>query len=905
MKIVTKIMLVTLFAGFFLRMDGQCLNLNSKYVWDCNTSSAYAWVIVGTQKGTPPFTYTWLPGGQQTATVTNLPPGGYTVQVTDATGCKYFTIIVIVNAYLPSNLSLTSTMVTCYGTATGTSQAKFTGSPNLPFTYNWKLNGVTMFTTTTANGMPAGEYEVTVQDSKGCEVTKSLTITQPPQITSVLTPTNIPCAGEGIQGAITTTGGVSAYTYSVNNIPVSSAPIVFAGINTVTTKDTKSCTVTNTILVIEEPADQITFTVQSPSCKSKSDGSISANITGLYPPYTYSWFPVAGNGPDVQNVPMGNYTLSTISSKGCLTSSIVNVTPLPGPSTAVATRAEDCSAADGAFTISLTGGNPPFTFTTLPVLATGSIVTGLSTGNYSVVWEDSKNCLDTMQVQIDNFSPVKMSVVNSKAPLCYNVCDGSFDVATLNAVLPVTYSVTGSPTTTTASFTSVCPGFYIIKAMDDVGCAATATLHFASPAVFTYSSSSPSVICIGSAATLTATADGGAPGYKFSWEPGALLGSAVSVHPKVTTNYSLNVYDGNGCTHAPFIVTVQVLPELDIQIKSSQAGICPGSTANITPSVAGGDGKYSYDWQPGNFNQPSIYVDNISVPEYTLTVKDGCGSPPVTERIPIKLFPVTKPTYKTTADSGCMPLCTRFINTTAGSSGVVWNFGDQPLERRGDTTAYCYQRAGTFSVRMSLTDSNSCKASHIYQGSVKVRQKPDVSYVTEPAVLTLNNADKTILRNTSSHATSFTWYINGLHYSHRKDLEYNFREVGCTDIRLLAYDNSNCRDSVEKSVCVSEGFNFYMPAAFTPNEDGLNDEFKPKGSGWMFSDYLMEVYNRWGGKVFRSTEPEKGWDGGVRPDPAVPDAYRSDPNDIYAWKVTVTDNEGNTHIYAGNVMVVR
>ena len=96
-----------------------------------------------------------------------------------------------------------------------------------------------------------------------------------------------------------------------------------------------------------------------------------------------------------------------------------------------------------------------------------------------------------------------------------------------------------------------------------------------------------------------------------------------------------------------------------------------------------------------------------------------------------------------------------------------------------------------------------------------------------------------------------------------------------------------------------------MPAAFTPNNDGLNDEFKPKGSGWLFNDYVMEVYNRWGGKVFRSTEPEKGWDGGLREDPAVPEAYRSNPNDIYAWKVTVTDNEGNMHLFGGNVMVLR
>ncbi len=905
MKFVTHIKLVILFIGFFSRLNSQCLSLNTGYDFDCLTSTAMAWVIVGPQKGTPPFTYTWIPGGQNTATVTNLPVGNYTVHVTDANGCTYFTTMVIVNPFKSSNLALTSTMVSCFGTATGTSVAKFTGSINLPYTYTWTLNGVTMFTTSVANGMVAGLYVVTVADSKGCGVTNTLNITQPPKISAVLSPTFIPCAGMGVPATITSTGGVGVHTYSINNLPVSSTPTIFSGTNTITIKDTKNCVVTQTVLITEEPADQITFTVQSPSCKSKSDGSITASVSGAHAPYTYSWSPGSGNGQDLQNVSMGKYTLTATNSKGCATSSIVNVTPLPGPSTAVATKSENCSAADGAFTISVTGGNPPFSYTTYPGLATGSVVNNLSTGFYTVVSEDSKNCFDTMKVQIGNLSPVKISVINVKPPLCYNVCDGSYDISLINAKLPVTYSATGSPTTTSPLFSNVCPGFYIIKAIDNIGCPASTTLNFPAPAVFTYSSAAPPAICVGKSATLVATATGGEPGYNFKWEPGSFVASVISVSPKVTTNYSLNVYDGNGCTHAPYVVTVQVLPELEIHIKASQAGVCPGSTAQITPSVTGGDGQYTYDWQPGSFTQPSIYVENISVPEYVLTVKDGCGSPPAVEKIPIQLFPVTKPTYVTTADSGCMPLCTRFINTTKGSTNVIWNFGDQPLEKQGDTVLYCYNRAGTYSVRMSLTDINSCKASQTYDNRIKVRQKPEVSYITEPAVLTLNNAENTLLRNTSSYATTFTWYINGLVYSYQKDLEYSFRDVGCTDIRLLAYDNANCRDSVEKSVCVSEGFNFYMPAAFTPNNDGLNDEFKPKGSGWLFNDYVMEVYNRWGGKVFRSTEPEKGWDGGLREDPAVPEAYRSNPNDIYAWKVTVTDNEGNMHLFGGNVMVLR
>lgn len=96
-----------------------------------------------------------------------------------------------------------------------------------------------------------------------------------------------------------------------------------------------------------------------------------------------------------------------------------------------------------------------------------------------------------------------------------------------------------------------------------------------------------------------------------------------------------------------------------------------------------------------------------------------------------------------------------------------------------------------------------------------------------------------------------------------------------------------------------------MPKAFTPNNDGLNDVFLPKGTGWLYDDYLFEVFNRWGYKVFSTNTVFEGWDGGIKVDAYDPDLSKTDPNDVYHWRVLVTDNLLKKHAFTGHVALIR
>jgi gliding motility-associated-like protein len=567
---------------------------------------------------------------------------------------------------------------------------------------------------------------------------------------------------------------------------------------------------------------------------------------------------------------------------------------------------ENCSAADGAFTLSAIGGNAPYTYTTLPGNALGNVVSGLSSGIYTIIIGDANGCKDTGTVFVGNLSSVSLNVLTVTPVKCYNVCDGSVILNVANATPPVTYSITGRAITTNTVITNLCSGFYLVKAMDSNGCPAFDTIDFPTPPAFTYSgTSSAAAICIGKKAQLRANANGGSGSLTYHWNPGALTGATVDVQPVTTTTYSLNVYDSQGCTQAPYPVTVNVNPKLVISINSSNSGICPGTTAQITPTISGGDGNYTYFWLPGGGHGSSIFVENITIPTYTLTVGDGCGTPKESKEITIKLHPVTKPLYKELGQAGCVPYCATFINITPGSKNAIWNYGDQPLERLEDTTLHCYNKAGNFNLRLTVTDSNSCRASYTYTNAIQVLPRPEVDYITEPGVITLNDAENVLLKNTGDMALTYQWYVNTIPAGNSRNIYYTFRDTGCYDIKLLMENESQCRDSSTRSICVFEGFNFYMPNAFSPNNDGLNDVLLPKGTGWLYDNYVFEIYNRWGYKVFSTNDVNQGWDGGAQMDQFKLDVLKAGPNNVYNWRAVVTDNLQKEHEMRGSVMLVK
>jgi len=111
---------------------------------------------------------------------------------------------------------------------------------------------------------------------------------------------------------------------------------------------------------------------------------------------------------------------------------------------------------------------------------------------------------------------------------------------------------------------------------------------------------------------------------------------------------------------------------------------------------------------------------------------------------------------------------------------------------------------------------------------------------------------------------------------------------------LTVMDDNNCIDSVSHNVTVMYDFILYIPNTFTPDGDGKNELFKPKGFRMeKYQSYQFIIYNRWGIEVYKTDNFTEGWDG------------LNATSGKYAWAIIITDEMGTKQKRVGDVLLIR
>jgi gliding motility-associated-like protein len=115
----------------------------------------------------------------------------------------------------------------------------------------------------------------------------------------------------------------------------------------------------------------------------------------------------------------------------------------------------------------------------------------------------------------------------------------------------------------------------------------------------------------------------------------------------------------------------------------------------------------------------------------------------------------------------------------------------------------------------------------------------------------------------SVNAKYLLWKVDGQPEDSIPDPIYVFNDPGYFDVELIATSEYGCKDTMikERVIHIDTQATLYMPTAFSPNGDNINDVFKPKGAGLSEDEYFMMVYNRWGQVVYESNNINEGWDG--------------------------------------------
>ena len=354
----------------------------------CNGGSngTIALIVLG---GTPPFNYIWS-NSSSNKNQNNLTAGNYTVTVTDLNGCSQIKTFSVSEE---NNLLIQESIIPvgCFGEKNASISLNVSGGI-LPYLFNWSNGGQT----NTIALLGAGTYGVTISDQTGCKQVKSLTITQPTDITINISKLDVSCPGNNDGKIIVNAmGGQMPFIFNWSNTSQSDTLTGLSpGNYTVTVTDANGCSKISSTN-INNPLDiTISAVVNSPSCSNTLDGSIDLSVTDGNPPYSYLWNNNATT-QDLSSLAPGSYSVTVQDKNACIKTAIFTIV-LPNPiSFDFNIVDQTCiNQNNGSATIiNITGGSSPYTFKwNNPAKSITQNVNNLAPGFYQVTVTDSKGC---------------------------------------------------------------------------------------------------------------------------------------------------------------------------------------------------------------------------------------------------------------------------------------------------------------------------------------------------------------------------------------------------------------------------------------------------------------------------------------------------------------------------------
>ena len=752
-------------------------------------------------------------------------------------------------------------------------------------------------------------YVVTA-DNGVCTGTDTVVVLVNPMTTASAGANDSVCQGacvilQGSGGMSYSWGPASAITGPTNIANPLACPTVTTQY-TLTVTNAGGCTGTDSVIIYVAPQIlSVTATPTHVTCFAACNGQVMTNTSGGYSPYAYSW----SNSSTTQNLTglcTGNYTVTVTDQIGCTaTESVVITQPTALSAQATSIVAANCGQNDGSVTITVGGGTPfPGNAYTILWPASGNsgfTESNLSAGPVCVYVYDANGCGDTLCVTVPNTPGATVNIIASNNVSCFNACDGWAVADGSGGATPYSYVWNTLPQNqANDTATGLCPGVYIVTMTDANSCQATASITITQPPqLFAVPGTGPT-ICISQSGGITAIGNGGTPGYNYAWTDGTNNWSTqnITVSPTVTTTYTVIVTDANGCVSAPQPLTVIVNQPLNVQAMPDIT-VCEFDLVNIAATGTGGNNQLTYTWQPGNLVGQTVQVTASQTTTYTVVVTDNCNTPPDTSFVTVSVNAAPVVSFAATSTtSGCATHCVTFTNNTPSTASVLWMFGNNLGTSALPSPSFCFPLAGSYDVTATVTDNIGCVGTTTLINYVTVWPLPVADFVSTPLDPTMLFNEVTFTDQSFGAPVSWTWNFdeNGS-VSFLQNPTYEFQDSGTFNVQLMVTNQFGCIDSVTYPVVVLEDYAYYIPNAFTPNGDGLNDKFVPMGTGVNPERFTMYIFDRWGTLVFTTNDMNAGWDGKF--------SAGICPVGVYVYKIHTTAPDGSRHQYLGHISLLR
>lgn len=374
-----------------------------------------------------------------------------------------------------------------------------------------------------------------------------------------------------------------------------------------------------------------------------------------------------------------------------------------------------------------------------------------------------------------------------------------------------------------------------------------------------------------------------------------------------TYQVTLTVTSDNNCISSTTrAVTVHPLPVAAFNNPS----VCFGSPNGFTDQSTINSGSItSFDWNFGDAT-PSATGSSVShnytaAGTYTVmlivTSNNGCK-----DTIDKPTFVVSKPEAKfiVSGTEACANTCITFTDSSSVIAGVItnwlWAFGDGTTATT-KSPIKCYNTPGNFNVQLIVKTAENCADTAVSSGAIVISPAPTANFITNPTRTTILNTIVDFFDQSSSDVIKRKWFFGDgdslvpgtLTPRHTYPIDVE----GTYTAKLTVENQYGCVDTVEHDIIIGPDWTFYIPNAFSPNGDGVNDFFNGKGLNIL--QYEMLIFDRWGDMIFQTNDLAVSWDGKANK------GSKQAQQDVYIYQIILRDVFNKQHKYVGHVTLVR
>lgn len=583
---------------------------------------------------------------------------------------------------------------------------------------------------------------------------------------------------------------------------------------------------------------------------------------------------------------------------GCSASDTVSINFSEPSITQVSVNPSCSGVLNGSISLLTSGGVQPITYQWDSAAGnqTTSSAVNLGGGTFSVIVTDSAGCFVDTSFSLTAPAPLSFSL--DVLPSDCDVNDGVATVSSMSGGTAPYFFDWGAGQTSNNASNGLASGAYTLIITDNAGCDSSVTFDILNNP-FIVNTNVQHISCFGlDNGEANVIVPSPSASYTYMWGASSNNQTTQTATNLSPGNHEVTVTSSGGCSET---LTVAITEPPVLLASTTDISVCQGELITIAATAFGGTPAYQYNWVNAS-GQAQNPVDIVVAQSetYTVTVTDA-NNCSVSDSVIVTALEVPIASFVVDQVEACeIPQhFFNFENVSVQAGGTIdWDFGDGSFGS-GDLVSHAYDNLGTYTVSVTVVNANGCSDSYTEPNMITILPSPTADFTFSPEVISSVNPNVQFIDLSFDDISAWNWSFGNLGTSTAENPSYSFDDEGGEQVVELEVENIyGCIDSTSRLLEVRQIVEVYAPNAFTPDGNEFNQSWRMYLVGLDVFDVEINIYNRWGERVWQSFDVEVPWDG----------TYNGQivPGGVYTWTLRAGDmNTDENYERVGHVTVLR